>query len=51
MSERAERRPPLCARREPPPFRHVAVDGVERMSDCLVRVILGGPDLDRHMRG
>ncbi len=51
MSERAERRPPLCARHEPPPFRHVAVVGVERMSDYLVRVILGGPDLDRHMRG
>lgn len=47
MSERAERRPPLRTRREPPPFRHVAAVGVERMSDYLVRVILGGPDLDR----
>ena len=50
MGERAERRPPLCDRREPP-FRHVAVDGVERMRDYLVRVVLCGPDLDRHMRG
>lgn len=45
MSEQAGRRPPLRTRREPPPFRHMAVVDVEHTSDYLVRVVFDGPDL------
>jgi NADPH-dependent ferric siderophore reductase len=36
----------LRLRREPPPFRRVAVQRVERLSARMVRITLGGPDLE-----
>lgn len=45
MSEGAEGRSPLRTRREPPPFRHIAVVRVERPGNWLARVTLDGPDL------
>ena len=43
----AERSPTTVrARREPPPFRRVAVRRVERVSPRMVRVTLAGPELE-----
>ena len=47
MSGTAGDRPMQRVRREPPPFRHVAVVGVERPSEYVVCVTLDGPDLDQ----
>ncbi|MGK2949803.1 MAG: siderophore-interacting protein [Acidimicrobiales bacterium] len=38
--------PAIRARREPPPFRSVTVDAVQRRSPHLVRLTLAGPDLE-----
>ena len=38
--------PPARVRREPPKFRRVAVAGVTPLTPRLVRVTVGGPDLD-----
>ena len=44
---RAERSPTTVrARREPPRFRRAGVRRVEQLSPCMVRVTLGGPDLE-----
>src|SRR5437588_10054614 len=43
---RSERSPATRARREPPPFRRVAVRRVEHSSRRLVRVTFAGPDLE-----
>ena len=45
MSESAGGRSSPRIRREPPPFKHVAVVRVERRTNWLVRVTLDGPDL------
>lgn len=46
MGEQAAGQPPLRTRREPPPFRRVAVVNATCESAYLVRMILDGPDLD-----
>jgi len=46
VSEQAEDRRPVRVRREPPPFRRVAVVGVGHPGDHVVRVVVNGPDLD-----
>jgi NADPH-dependent ferric siderophore reductase len=38
--------PPARIRREPPAFRRVAVAGVTTLTPRLIRVTVGGPDLD-----
>jgi NADPH-dependent ferric siderophore reductase len=46
MSGSEERPSTVRARREPPRFRRVAVRGVEHVSPRMVRVTLGGADLE-----
>ncbi|HEX6312862.1 MAG TPA: siderophore-interacting protein [Acidimicrobiia bacterium] len=46
MNGSDERRVAARIRREPPQFRRVAVEGIERVSPRLVRVTLGGAELE-----
>jgi len=45
VGESTGTRPSMRTRREPPPFRQVAVVGVENPTPRVVRVILDGPEL------
>jgi hypothetical protein len=47
MADAVADQPMRRLRREPPPFRHVAVVGVERPSEYLARLTLDGPALNQ----
>ena len=46
MSDAEDRLAALRARREPPPFRPVEVRRTERLSPCMTRATLAGPELE-----